>query len=200
VAIVQRELDRFARARYVEIGVYTGLLFLHVRAAVKLGVDPAPRVPRWKRLAHPNTGLRGHLISSTSDEFFDRLADDARFDVFFVDGLHLWEQCVRDVENALGHLADDGVVLVHDCNPADERSAARDPEPGGDWCGDVWKAIAHLRANRADLVVETLDTDAGIGVVRRGRNPAATGNLDVAPLTYADLEARRAELLGLRPP
>jgi hypothetical protein len=198
VAIVQAELDRFRRSRYLELGVHTGVLFLHVRASAKVGVDPAPRVPWWKRLAHPNTALRGHLTERTSDEFFAGLADQARFDVVFVDGLHLWEQCLRDVESSLAHLSDEGVVLVHDVNPADPVSASREPTPGHDWSGDVWKALAHLRANRGDLLVETLDTDSGIGVIRPGGNAATGRGLDVTELTYADLDARREELLGLR--
>src|SRR5918997_29220 len=62
VAIVQRELDRFRGASYLEVGVNVGVLFLHVRAARKVGVDPVQRIPRWKRLGHPNTALRGELV------------------------------------------------------------------------------------------------------------------------------------------
>jgi hypothetical protein len=93
-------------------------------------------------------------------------------------------------------------VFVHDCNPATALSAQRDPDRTGDsgWCGDVWKAIAHLRSHRDDLVIETLDTDSGIAVVRRGSNPSATGALAVNELDYEDLAARRVELLGLRAP
>jgi hypothetical protein len=202
VEIVQAALNRSPKPRYLEIGVHTGVLFLHVRADQKIAVDPDPRVPRWKWLAHPNTARCGHLITATSDEFFATLAPAERFDVVFVDGLHLHEQALRDIENAVRHLSADGTVFVHDCNPASAVSAGRDPEAtaGAGWCGDVWKAIAHLRAHRADLRVETLDTDSGIAVVRRGSNPKATGELAVDDLDYDDLAARRVDLLGLRAP
>jgi hypothetical protein len=200
VGIVQAELDRFARPRYLEIGVHTGVLFLHLRARRKLAVDPEPRVPRWKRLGHPNTALRGRVVAMLSDEFFAQLDPAARFDVVFVDGLHLHEQALRDIDNALGHLAADGTIFVHDCNPTSAVSAGRDPAATGDagWSGDIWKAIAHLRAHRTDLTVETLDTDSGIGVVRRGSNPHPSGEA-VIDLGYEDLAGRRVELLGLRP-
>ncbi len=202
VAIVQAALDRFSKPSYLEIGVHTGVLFLHLRAHRKLGVDPDPKVPRWKRLAHPNTAIRGRLLAQTSDEFFAALDPGERFDVVFVDGLHLHEQALRDIENAVRYLSADGVVFVHDCNPADAVSAGRDPEAtaGAGWCGDVWKAIAHLRSHRGDLRIETLDTDNGIAVVRRGPNPKATGELSVDALAYEDLATRRVELLGLRSP
>jgi hypothetical protein len=200
VEIVQAALDEFSKPSYLEIGVHTGVLFLHLRARRKVGVDPDPRVPRWKRLVHPNTALRGRLVAETSDEYFAALDPGERFEVVFVDGLHLHEQCSRDIENALRHLSPRGTVFVHDCNPASALSAGRDPEAtaGAGWCGDVWKSIASLRANRDDLSVETLDTDSGIGVVRRGANPGATAELSVDELTYEDLASRRAELLGLR--
>jgi Methyltransferase domain len=200
VAIVQGELDRFSSARYLEIGVHTGVLFLHVRAHSKHGVDPDPHVPRWKWLAHPNSVMRGRLVTRTSDEFFASLDADAQFDVVFVDGLHLYEQSLRDIENSLAHLSDTGVVLVHDCNPTSAEAAARVPDPRaqGPWCGDVWKAIAQLRATRSDLFVETIDDDFGVGVVRRGANPMATTPFDPEDLSYADLNANRAQLLGLR--
>ena len=202
VAVVQRELDRFPAPRYLELGVHTGVLFLHVRARSKLGVDPDPRVPALKRALHPNSALRGRLVRASSDEFFAGLDPAARFEVVFVDGLHLYEQCLRDVDGSLAHLADGGVVLVHDCNPADPLSAGRDPAAtrGSGWSGDVWKAVAQLRAGRPELEVVTLDTDGGIGVIRRGGRRRATAELDVAALGYEDLERRRAELLGLRAP
>ena len=37
--------------------------------------------------------------------------------MIFIDGDHSFEQSRRDVEHALAHLAPEGVILVHDCNP-----------------------------------------------------------------------------------
>lgn len=202
VGIVAAELSRFERPRYLEIGVNTGVLFLHVRAAGKLGVDPIARVPRLKRLAHPNTLLRGHLVEATSDEFFSGLDPEERFDVVFVDGDHRFEQSLRDVENALAHLSEGGVILIHDCDPPSAAAASPDPgdSAGGPWCGDVFRTIVHLRATRADLRVETLDTDFGIGVVRRGEaEPLDLDPAAIAALGFADLVADRERLLGLVP-
>jgi hypothetical protein len=201
VGVVRSELARFARPRYLEIGVGTGIVFLHVRARRKLGVDPVARVPRWKWFLYPNTVLRGSFFTATSDRFFAALDPRARFDVAFVDGDHSFEQSLRDVEHAIAHLSPDGVVLVHDCNPPSAAAASPDSadSAGGPWCGEAWKAIAYLRAGREDITVEVLDVDYGIGVIRRGRGPA----LDLDPaaierMTYADLDADRERLLGLR--
>ena len=205
VAIVQAELDRFTRPRYLEIGVDTGVLFLHLRAAWKVGVDPSPGVLAWKRWVHPFTLLRAELIAATSDAYFAGLAPGERFDVVFVDGDHAYLQSLRDIENALDRLGPGGVILVHDCNP--QSPAAASPTSGDGagepWCGEVWKAIARLRATRADLDVHTLDADFGVGVVRRRVAGAEGAALELDPATieamgYEDLEANRGELLGLR--
>jgi methyltransferase family protein len=201
VAVVQAELDRFARPRYLELGVNVGVLFLHVRAAIKVGVDPVDRIPRWKWRLHPNTAVHGRFVQRTSDEFFAGLEPESRFDVVFVDGLHTHAQSRRDLDKALAHLSDDGVVLAHDCNPASPEAAEPDRAAAGDrgWCGEVWKTIVELRATREDLEVEVLDLDHGIGVVRRGRSDAIALPRPIEGLTYADLDADRERLLGLRP-
>jgi Methyltransferase domain len=206
VAVVAAELRRFAAPRYLEIGVHTGVLFTHVRARRKIGVDPAPAIPAWKWWLHPNTAMRGSLVKAASDAYFAGLDPEVEFDVAFVDGGHTFEQSLRDVENALAHLSPEGVVLVHDVNPPTAASAMPDPReaarlPGGEcWCGDVWRTVVWLRATRDDLVVETLDTDFGIGVVRRGATePLPLTGAAVAALTYGDLDRNRVAFLGLRP-
>ena len=202
MAVVSAQLRRFPRPRYLELGVDTGVVFLHVRAHRKVGVDPVGRVPRWKWLLHPNTLLRGSFFRATSDRFFDALAQEASFEVIFVDGDHSFAQSRRDVERALDHLAEDGVVLVHDCNPPSAAAASPDSadSAGGPWCGEVWRTIVELRATRAELEIETLDVDFGIAVIRRGRAAPLELEATVAELEYADLDRDRARLLGLVPP
>ena len=105
-------------------------------------------------------------------------------------------------------LRDDGVVVVHDCNPASAAAAAPTLEEAtrtdgfiGEWNGEVYRAIAHLRT-RDDLRVSVLDLDQGVGIVTAGR-PDARLDLslaDVERLGYADLDRDRERLLDLRPP
>ena len=205
VSIIQSELDRFSSARYLEVGIFDGLVFLNVEAETKVAVDPEIRIPRLRRLrASMRTGVAIHEVPS--DEYFSQLEPQTFFDVVFVDGLHLYEQALRDTENALDHLADQGVILIHDCNPTAEAVASRDPDEAvrnghRAWCGDVWKAVVHLRATRSDLEVSVLDTDFGIGIVRRG-NSNVSLDLDLSvieELEYADLDEHREKFLGLRP-
>ena len=58
-------------------------------------------------------------------------------------------------------------ILVHDCLPIDEVTAARERSTSV-WSGDVWRLIALLRAFRPDLEVNVVDVaPTGLGIIRR---------------------------------
>ncbi|MCZ2339079.1 MAG: class I SAM-dependent methyltransferase, partial [Chitinophagales bacterium] len=67
----------------------------------------------------------------TSDAFFERLRNgehidrNIRFELIFIDGLHLADQVDRDIEHALAFLKDDGFLVMHDCNPPTEWHAKK---------------------------------------------------------------------------
>ncbi len=168
--------------------------------------------------------LPGDMPSNESSEFYYETSDlffaqhapllfkDTPVDVAFVDGLHTYQQTYLDVANVLDLISEDGVILMHDCNPPTEASAFPAPSweeaskmqiPGWDgrWCGDVWKSIVRLRATRSDLRVFVLDCDFGIGVVYKGQ-PEGTLDIsipDIENLTYADLQKDREGILNLKP-
>jgi tetratricopeptide (TPR) repeat protein len=156
------------------------------------------------------------LFYMTSDEFFEhkagKLFGEKKIDVAFIDGLHTNEQTYKDVLNVLDHLNDDGVILLHDCNPPTESSAfpsvswqeAAKANPdgwNGFWCGDVWKTVVRLRSIHDDLRVFVLDCDWGIGVVRRGKSDSMLDLTDraVDAMTFKDLAKNRHALLNLQP-
>lgn len=217
IDILQRIAEALNARRYLEIGVSKGETFFPLRIARKVAVDPSPRLSWRKRLRKCFTNPRNffntyHFL--TSDDFFARVPPPSGgFDLVFIDGLHTYEQALRDTLNALKVLKPGGVIALHDCNPphgpaalpaASYEAAAAAKAPGwtGEWCGDVWKAIVHLRAGETALEVAVLDCDYGVGLVRRGATQAPL-KLDIAGLKtwdYAKLAAGRRELLNLKPP
>ena len=221
IKAVQQALDGRARRVYLEIGVCRGVAFRHITADEKVAVDPAFKLSaRARRLADAKARAT-HYFETTSDAFF---ANETAFleqhgiDVALIDGLHTYRQVVRDVENTLRYLRDDGVIFLHDCNPANASIAFpatsyadfRAQHRWRDllwvsrplWSGDVWKAIVHLRSTRHDLRITVLNCDLGVGVVRKGfpesRLSYAAGQIEA--LDYADLAADRDRLLNLKPP
>ena len=217
IEILQRIADALAARHYLEIGVSKGESFFPLRIARKVAVDPSPRLSWRKRLRKCATNYRNffntyHFL--TSDAYFAEIRPpQGGFELAFIDGLHTYEQALRDTLNALRVLKPGGVIALHDCNPphaaaalpaASYEAAAAAEASGwtGEWCGDVWKAIVHLRASETALDVAVLDCDYGVGLVRRGA-PQSPLRLDITGLKawdFARLAQGRRELLNLQPP
>ena len=172
--------------------------------------------PRLKYYQKNPTNVHNRYFEQTSDDFFSSQADMLRTnkpDIVFIDGLHTYEQSLKDVLNSLTFLADGGVILMHDCNPLSEAAAypagsfedvtsLNLPTYAGAWNGDVCKTIVHLRTLHRDLEVCVLNCDHGIGVVRKAV-PENTLNLsasDLRNMSYHDLAADRERLLNLKSP
>ena len=135
---------------YLEIGCDQNQLFSKIEIENKTGVDPES----------------GGNIKTTSDDFF--LNNTGKFDIIFIDGLHMYEQVKKDIINSVNCLNDDGIVLVHDCMP-DSMAKQAVPRFKMKWNGDVWKAIVDLRQNK-DLDIYTCEMDEGIGIIKKNKN------------------------------
>jgi hypothetical protein len=148
-------------SRYLEIGVNDGLCIRKIKISHKDGVDP-----------FPGSEVGGIFVPEinycmSSNDFFASISENQKYDIIFVDGLHNSIQVDQDIINSLKHLNQNGVILVHDCNPP-EYELQLIPRVTGLWNGDVWKSIAKLRCTRTDLRVSVIDTDWGIGIVHPG--------------------------------
>jgi hypothetical protein len=217
IRAVQQALAMRSNPVYLEIGVSRGQAFQRISADVKIAVDPAFRLTERTRELANAKGRVTQYFETTSDAFFENetvLLEQHPVDVALIDGLHTYEQVVRDVENTVRYLKDDGVIFLHDCNPPFELAGRRadswdefmakqsGPLKIGIWNGDVWKAIVQLRSTRPDLMVGVLKCDQGVGFVRKGI-PESTlpySAEQVEALTYAHLKADRKGLLNLKPP
>jgi antitoxin component of RelBE/YafQ-DinJ toxin-antitoxin module len=154
---------------YLEIGVRNpDNNFNKIEALKKYSVDPGVEYEK-----NPVD------FKMTSDEFFNALRTgtildpNIKFDVIFIDGLHIAEQVERDISNALNYLADDGFIVLHDCNPPSEWHAREEYRyhlsPARIfWNGTTWKAFYRFR-QRADLTSACIDTDWGVGILSRRR-------------------------------
>jgi hypothetical protein len=154
--ILNTLIQKYRYKSYLEVGTQDPASnFDLINVECKVSVDPFPR---------------GEVtFIGTSDEYFESITDDIKFDIIFIDGLHHNDQVLKDIENSLNHLSENGTIVCHDCLPTTELMQARD-DHGGEWTGDVWKAIAELRVERIDLDIKVVNTDYGCGIIRRGTN------------------------------
>jgi len=139
---------------YLEIGVETGeSLCLAQTPTRSLGIDPNPRI-KYDFKASTK------IFSMPSDKFFKNYnlkteLNQAPLDMAFLDGLHLFEQTLRDFINVEKNSHPDTIVLVHDCIPIDKVSSSRQRTTTF-WSGDVWKLIPCLKECRPDLKIITI--------------------------------------------
>ena len=77
--------------------------------------------------------------------------------------MHHSEQVTKDINNSLNHLTDNGIIILHDCNPLQELHSLV-PRVSGYWNGDVYKSVLNFRKNNIHTYF-TIDTDCGCGVI-----------------------------------
>ena len=174
--LINHVISKYGFTKYLEIGVGINDCFEKIKIQSKESVDPE----------FPAT----HAM--TSDQFFEQLPVETKYDVIFIDGLHLKEQVVRDVDNSLKHLNPGGLIFVHDCNPTNEDWVTPYWKKGA-WLGTVWEAIVELRMSRGDLSICVVDTDYGCGFVKIGNQQT----LPRQEVNYKLLDSDRVNLLNL---
>ncbi len=161
-------IEKYGYKKYLEIGVNTpaqpGFNFESIKVETKHGVDPAVDT----------------TFKMTSDEFFNGKVP-MKYDLVFVDGLHVFDQAHRDIVNSLEWLGDNGTVMVHDCNPTTEITQRPD-RASNVWHGEIY----------------TIDADEGCAIIRKGSQELFKAPADASDVyTYDFFDKQRDEILHL---
>ena len=155
VSIIQSLIDKHGYQTYAEIGVRDGSCFNSINVGYKVGVDP------------DKTSAATTFI--TSDEFF--ASNDRKFGIIFLDGLHESSQVTKDIENSLACLEEGGTIVMHDNLPTSEFIQIVPQQPDhNEWTGDVWRSFVKVRQEREDIEAFVVDTDWGVGILRKGKS------------------------------
>ena len=196
--IINLYANKINAQSYLEIGVrFANDNFSKIKVPKKIGVDP---------------GLEGVFEGThcmTSDKYFAQNTET--FDIVFVDGLHEKEQVSKDIENSLLILNEKGVIICHDMNPKIKEHQLSNKDlcrhkyvetqkqlgnnEYGLWTGDCWKSFVFLRSTRVDLEMFVVDTDFGVGIIKKGIQQTISIPTE---LDYEYLESNRQTLLNLR--
>ena len=205
--VMRRLVSLYESPRYLEIGVCQGKTFDKVPATRKVAVDPAFRFDHEaKQQAHPEASY--HPVPS--DEYFgDHPGDE--FDVIYLDGLHVYDQTLRDLLNALERLQPQGVIVIDDTRPPTAIAAMRDHHESyrertrlgvtsKEWMGDVFKVVFFIQAFCPYLRYATIANNHGQTVVwRHARDEAPAFDLsDIVELTFEDFTANQ-DVMRLKP-
>ncbi|OFX32465.1 MAG: hypothetical protein A2X08_00625 [Bacteroidetes bacterium GWA2_32_17] len=182
---------------YLEIGVRNPEdNFNHINANEKYSVDPGIEFKE-----NPVD------FKITSDDFFNQLKlgkilnPAIRFDVIFIDGLHIAEQAERDINNSLQFINEDGFIILHDCNPPTEYHAREeycyDLSPAQKyWNGTTWKAFVNFR-KRKDYFSCCVDSDWGLGIISKKIKFGISNKIENNFYEYSIFNLNRKECLNL---
>jgi hypothetical protein len=198
-----RRINTVARAlgstSYLEIGVSLGTTFHSVEIANRVAVDPKFQF-KISDFENPST----KFFQIPSDAYFAALSDDATYDQYFIDGLHTFEQTLRDFSNALLHSHRRTVWLIDDTKPNDVFSSLADhrdtflfrgeigrPDDKS-WHGDVYKVVAYIHDFCPGLDYRTIVGSGNIQTLvwrsKQGQRVPKFNNLEtISRLTYFDL-------------
>ena len=103
ISIINHLIEKNNFQNYLEVGVHEGENYKNINVKRKVGVDPKPLTT--------NTSV----LKLTSDQFFEK--NKLKFDIIFIDGLHLEHQVDKDIKNSLNFINENGIIVMHDCNP-----------------------------------------------------------------------------------
>lgn len=182
---------------YLEIGVRNpNDNFNKIIAKNKFSVDPG--------IEFENNSVD---FKVTSDEFFSGLKNneflnsEIKFDVIFIDGLHLANQVKKDIENSLNYLNPNGFIVLHDCNPPSEYHAREDfyndlTPAKKSWNGTTWKAFVEFR-KKDEFSSICVDTDWGVGIITKAIDFGKTNVIDNEFYEYKIFNEFRKESLNL---
>ena len=204
--IINSLIERKGYKTYLEIGVRNPWdCFYRINCETKHSVDPGLETGGGENLA------THHF---TSDDFFTALRSnlldlpsDYKWDVIFIDGLHISDQVYRDFLNSTLHLNHNGVIVFHDANPplsyyAREDYGDHSTPAGSYWNGTVWKAIQKIRTNpfgldNQEFKLLTVDSDWGVSVTWRERNTTIVSPALNEFYEYNSFARNKKEILNL---
>ncbi|HUS84804.1 MAG TPA: class I SAM-dependent methyltransferase, partial [Anaerolineales bacterium] len=186
--LLDRLYAALAPESILEIGVADGASLSLARApTVAIGVDPEPSIKH-------TLGTETHIFTETSDAFFasrslKELLKYKPLGVGFIDGLHIFEQALRDFINLESCCDRFSVILLHDTVPLDELTQRRVRETAF-YTGDVWKTVVCLKEYRPDLDIFTVSAPpTGLTIVS-GLDPSSrvlTENYESAVAKFVDM-------------
>ena len=181
VDFISLAAQKFNDCKYLEIGVDKNLTFDAIPVDDKTGVDPN----------------RGGNQRMTSDKFFEN--NIKMFDVIFVDGLHTFDQCRKDIINSLKCLNVGGYLFIHDLIPRNFMEEFT-PQMGEPWCGDVWK-VAHELIKTKNIEFSIIVANNGIGILKKLENKVEYFDdyLNLKKLKFNDYLNKNSEINYIKP-
>lgn len=167
IAAICYAYTRFGPVNYVEVGVDRGHTFNEVAPLCTEAHAVDISFEEYKLPKGFNDWPEGtHRWCCSSDTFFSVYQEDG-WDppqVIFIDGDHHSHQVMSDLMNALTIIADNGVIILHDTLPLEQRWMDR-------YCEDAYKVVETMMATFKNKQVFTIPLFPGLTLITGRYNP-----------------------------
>lgn len=209
--VIQQILSCYASPTYLEIGVDAGSTFFAVTATRKIAVDPCFKFP-LESLDKTAPDCTFHPMESDC-YFAEQGNGNDLYDVAFIDGLHQFEQTLRDLNNVIARMKPNGVIIIDDVIPSTYQASIPDLElsqrfgravasTNGDWMGDVYKLVYYINTFLQPFSYATVAENHGQTILwRRGRPTAelvSRSMAEISGLQYLDVMIDKS-VFNIRP-
>lgn len=194
---VNRLAHLLSAKSYLEIGVHDGQTILNIEMHTRTGVDPS-----FQFDTKSETNEHTKFFHQYSDDFFYDQPFNSQFDIIFIDGLHTFEQVLRDLTNSISRSHQSSVFLIDDVWPNDIYSAIPDPQiamrmraavgsADQSWHGDVFKIVYFVHDFIPCLNYRTIYENGNPQMLawfsNKDQRQPKFGNLEkISRLTYLD--------------
>lgn len=98
-SLILNRINNIENYSYLELGVFNNYNYDSIKCQNKFSVDI--------------NGLAKY--TGTTDDFFDQLEANKRFDIIFIDANHDYDYVIKDFNNSIDHA--DKWILIHDMVP-----------------------------------------------------------------------------------
>ena len=140
---------------YVELGAKAFAQINRIAPYVHraIGVD---KLDKWSHLKDPKV----EFYHMSTDEFYGEWKEE--IDTLFIDANHSYEAVMADFENFFGLVKPNGLIILHDSYPPEEKYRA------DGWCGGVWKVAWKIRTEWNDhCEIVTIPGSFGVSIIRK---------------------------------
>jgi hypothetical protein len=174
---------------YLEIGCdIPDNNFNKIKCDIKESVDPYLECPPYLTKKNFQRFIQLVTYKMTSDQFFEQ--NQKKYDIIFIDGLHLEDQVAHDIVNSMKSLNKGGIIVIHDCLPRKEKFQSEN-RTTIEWNGSAWKAVASL--NQLGVSFHVIDADYGCAIIPK----AEIKYIPKSNLTWNDFIKSRNELMNV---